>query len=147
MFIFKLFLIKVVIKVCAVGFEPNKNLAPGLKDLEKSYSKCGWRTIIYTQTGVDVVAGKAQVGSEFTFVAFYNIKKQFLETNDRSQRVGHIDLKLEDDSYSLLENETVTKTYEVDIIRISDYIKDVVANREIPTGDKGSVVMKLDVEV
>ena len=72
---------------------------------------------------------------------------QFLETNDRSQRVGHIDLKLEDDSYSLLENETVTKTYEVDIIRISDYIKDVVANREIPTGDKGSVVMKLDVEV
>ena len=61
--------------------------------------------------------------------------------------MGHIDLKLEDDSYSLLENETVTTTYEVDIIRIADYIKDVVATRHIPKGDTGSVVMKLDVEV
>ena len=49
------------LKVCAVGFEPNKHLAPALKDLEESYNKCGWRTIIHTLTGVDAKAGKAQV--------------------------------------------------------------------------------------
>ena len=48
-------------QACAVGFEPNKNLASGLKDLESSYNKCGWRTTIYTQTGVDIAAGKAKV--------------------------------------------------------------------------------------
>ena len=70
-----------------------------------------------------------------------------METNDKSQRVGHIDIAVEDDSYSLLENETVTTTYEVEIVRITDYIKEVVATRQIPNGKKGSVVMKLDVEV
>ena len=37
--------------------------------------------------------------------------------------------------------------YDVDIIRIAEYINEVVATRKIPDGKKGSVVMKLDVEV
>ena len=41
----------------------------------------------------------------------------------------------------------VKATYDVDIIRIADYIKNIVATRSIPDGKKGVVVMKLDVEV
>ena len=45
----------------AVGFEPNNLLANGLEDLETSYNKCGYRTIIHTLTGVDIISGKTQV--------------------------------------------------------------------------------------
>ena len=40
----------------------------------------------------------------------------------------------------------VKATYEVDIIRIADYIKNIVGTRSVPEGKKGVVVMKLDVE-
>ena len=40
----------------------------------------------------------------------------------------------------------VKATYDVDIIRIADYIKNIVGTRAVPEGKKGVVAMKLDVE-
>ena len=39
-----------------------------------------------------------------------------------------------------------TKISDVKVVRIAQYIKEVVATRKLPKGRKGSVVMKLDVE-
>ena len=39
------------------------------------------------------------------------------------------------------------KYHRVPVIRIAEYINKFVATRRIPTGKKGAVVMKLDVEV
>ena len=36
---------------------------------------------------------------------------------------------------------------DVSVVRIAEYIKEVVGQRSIPHGKKGAVVMKLDVEV
>ena len=41
-------------QVCAVGWEPNPAHTALLRRLEKRYNECGFRTIIYTETGVDV---------------------------------------------------------------------------------------------
>ena len=42
---------------------------------------------------------------------------------------------------------TDKKYHTVPVIRIAEYINKYVATRRIPTGKKGAVVMKLDVEV
>ena len=36
---------------------------------------------------------------------------------------------------------------DVSVVRIAEYVKDVVGKRSIPDNKKGAVVMKLDVEV
>ena len=36
---------------------------------------------------------------------------------------------------------------DVSVVRIAEYIKDIVGKRSIPHSKKGAVVMKLDVEV
>ena len=36
---------------------------------------------------------------------------------------------------------------DVSVVRIAEYIREVVGRRSIPHGKKGAVVMKLDVEV
>ena len=35
----------------------------------------------------------------------------------------------------------------MNVVRIAEYIRDVVGNRKLPNKKKGAVVMKLDVEV
>ena len=49
------------VQVCAVGWEPNPAHTELLKKLEKSYNDCGFRTIIHTETGVDVRNTKNKV--------------------------------------------------------------------------------------
>ena len=39
------------------------------------------------------------------------------------------------------------QTFDITVIRIADYINNVVGTRKIPGNKKGAVVMKLDVEV
>ena len=78
-----------------------------------------------------------------------NIRFQFAEMNDEQSRAGHIFPVNETDTFKIKRNqgEATVATYEVDIIRIAEYINTVVGTRQIPLGKKGSVVMKLDVEV
>ena len=46
-------------KVCAVGFEPNFQHTADLVKLEKTYSQCGWRIKVYTETAVSDHNGEA----------------------------------------------------------------------------------------
>ena len=50
--------------VCAVGFEPNANLARGLKNLEAAYNKCGWKTKFHTETAASHTNGQATFYSD-----------------------------------------------------------------------------------
>ena len=56
--------------VCAVGFEPNANLAKGLKDLEIAYNKCGWKTKFYTETAASHTNGHVTFYSDSAFKYF-----------------------------------------------------------------------------
>ena len=50
----------------------------------------------------------------------------------------------------ILQADTIiaeSKKYDVNVMRIAEYINDVVGTRQIPNDGKGAVVMKLDVEV
>ena len=50
----------------------------------------------------------------------------------------------------ILQADTIiaeSKKYDVNVMRIAEYINDVVGTRKIPNDGKGAVVMKLDVEV
>ena len=38
--------------LCVVGFEPNPKHSENLKNLEKTYEKCGWKTTFHTTTAV-----------------------------------------------------------------------------------------------
>jgi len=116
-------------EVCAVGFEPNKAHIDHLKKVEESYNKCGWRTIIHTLTGVNISPGTAK----------------FVETGESGLAMAsHLDI--EGQAPSLEKEWPVAGTYEVNIIRIADYINKVVGTRKLPSGRTGVVVMKLDVE-
>ena len=50
--------------VCTIGFEPNANLAKGLKDLEVAYNKCGWKTKFYTETAASHTYGQVTFYSD-----------------------------------------------------------------------------------
>ena len=52
-------------QVCAVGWEPNPTHTERLQNLSDAYNKCGFRTIIYTETGVDVRNSKIKVKIQF----------------------------------------------------------------------------------
>ena len=54
-------------QVCAVGWEPNPAHTALLKRLEKRYNECGFRTIIHTETGVDVRNTRNKVDTDTLF--------------------------------------------------------------------------------
>ena len=47
--------------VCAVGFEPNPKHATKLKEIEKAYTDCGWRTHFFTETAVSNYSGTTEL--------------------------------------------------------------------------------------
>ena len=51
---------------------------------------------------------------------------------------------MDSDDALLCRGQTFT---EIPVIRIAEYINDVVAKRKVPANRNGSVIMKLDVEV
>lgn len=110
-------------KVCAVGFEPNQNFELGLQNLEQKYHECGWNVKIFTRTGV---TGVVQGGS-----------KRFVQMGALS---GHL----------ISEARNEDETEKVNLMRISSYIREVVAKRQLPKNvsehEVPRVVMKLDVE-
>lgn len=115
-------------QVCAVGWEPNPTHTERLQNLSDAYNKCGFRTIIYTETGVDVRNSKIKYIARNDFV--HEISG-FLQENANQE---------EDDI------TRVSKKTDVNVIRIAEYIRDVVGKRKLTKNQKGAVVMKLDVE-
>ena len=50
-------------EVCAVGWEPNPLHTAYLRELERSYRRCGYRVTIFTGTGVGVRRGNLTFAS------------------------------------------------------------------------------------
>lgn len=117
-------------EVCAVGFEPNPEHGPVLTATTEAYQKCGWRVMFHL--------GTAAGGKE---------SKQVFSTrvgiNDMGGRVRGI-------AESIAEGvmaDLARQEYNVTVIRLSSFLKDVVATRRIPqSSDPPRVVMKLDIE-
>jgi len=128
--------------VCTVGFEPHPSFSPGLKNLESHYQACGLNVKVYTQTAV---TGNSN-GEKATF----------------QQGASELDGRLIDGTANFTEplmyriiNSVLTfsqapegVTYDVETLRISDYINNIVATRKLPLigTEIPRVVMKLDVE-
>ena len=47
--------------ICAVGFEPNPKHAAKLKEIERAYSACSWKTRFFTETAVSDYTGTTEL--------------------------------------------------------------------------------------
>ena len=113
--------------VCAVGFEPNPRHTKYLKQIESSYTQCGWRVLFLTESAVSDHNG---IGKFYSFRALTGIG-----------RGGGILAP------KPIKNQSHMK---VDLIRLYDFLKNVVNTRKIPIHPEDRspprVVMKLDIE-
>ena len=125
--------------VCAVGFEPNSNHATYLKQIESSYTKCGWRATFLTNTGVS---------DHFGSTKFYSDGQ--IEKNEWGGGILPPDvIKVAKGHFF---NSTKSNYAVVNLVRLSDFLKLAVGKRKIPTDLSGSselppkVVIKIDIE-
>ena len=133
-------------QVCAVGWEPNPTHTERLQNLSDAYNKCGFRTIIYTETGVDVRNSKIKVKIQFHSKPPKNSK--IVQYIARNNFVHEISGFLQENANQEEDDITrVSKKTDVNVVRIAEYIRDVVGKRKLTKNQKGAVVMKLDVEV
>ena len=121
--------------VCAVGFEPNPMIAPILENMEKSYRKCGWNVYFFKKTALF-----DQKGNITFYKGSQNSNTQALD------RVGNVFGK----SYSRTVN-SVGDESSVASIRLSDFMRDYVINREpnerqSMMGEQPKILMKMDTE-
>ena len=111
--------------VCAIGFEPNPEHTKYLKQIESSYNQCGWRVLFLTESAVSDHNG---IGK------FYRTGKYH-----RGMGAGILPPVEEDEPHK-----------KVDLIRLNDFLKNVVNTRKLPIHPADSspprVVMKLDIE-
>ncbi|XP_063712116.1 uncharacterized protein LOC134840293 [Symsagittifera roscoffensis] len=118
--------------VCAVGFEPNSHHSEYLKQIESSYQKCGWKVKMMTETAVSDRNGITKFYSDMAF--------QNLEWGGGVLPPGVINIA-----------QPASSEYKnVSLIRLSEFIRDVVGTRRLPSNAGGSkpprVVMKMDIE-
>ena len=130
--------------ICAVGFEPNSHHTEYLKAIETSHRKCGWHTTFLTESAVSNKNGVTKFYSDNSFV-----------NNEWGGGILPPDV--------MRTSKTVNQggTYKnVTLIRLSEFINKVVANRRLPQlaevahlGDKNQsihlsprILMKMDIE-
>ena len=126
--------------ICAVGFEPNPHHTEYLKQVESSYKKCGWNVRFFTQSAVSDHNGITQFYSDEAY--------DYLEWGGGILAPDVNNIAIEPKRH----NHNVT------LIRLSEFLKDVVATRKLPKvqregiGSKETVfrqprvVMKMDIE-
>ena len=126
--------------ICAVGFEPNPHHTEYLKHVESSYNKCGWNVRFFTQSAVSDHNGMTQFYSD--------------EAYDYLEWGGGILAP----NFNNIAVEPKHHNHNVTLIRLSEFLKDVVATRKLPKlqregiGSKETVsrqprvVMKMDIE-
>ena len=122
--------------VCAVGFEPNSKHSKYLKEIESSYTKCGWRVKFLTETAVSDHYGTTE---------FYSDGEP-----EKYEWGGgilpHSVIKVAKD------NSTEDNYAKVNLLRLSDFVKFIVGKRRIPkhlaisSHKPPTVVMKMDIE-
>jgi len=113
--------------ICVVGFEPNPRHTPGLLEIQEEYTKCGWSVRFHTETAVSNYNGKTD---------FYTDSKPYNNEMGAGIVGENVNLK--------------GKSATVDVLRLSDFVLNVVAQRRLPEQEKGkkapTVLMKMDIE-
>jgi len=122
-------------QICAVGWEPNPLHTAYLRELERSYHRCGYRVTIFTGTGVGVKQDNLTFASVDTDPVAYSYFPMQVASHFTTEE------EMKENNY-YRESQTTT----VPVIRIADFINKVVATRALPENKSGVVVMKLDVE-
>jgi FkbM family methyltransferase len=113
--------------VCSVGFEPNPRLAPRLQAIEAAYNAHGWRTRMFTRTGVSDEDGWSVFHSDNAIAQ--NEIGSFLEAK------------------AAITADTPGATR---VVGIPAFVRDEVLKRQVPdrvdVGRPPRMVMKVDVE-
>ena len=95
--------------ICVVGFEPNPRHTPSLLEIQEEYTKCGWHVRFYTETAVSNYHGRTD---------FYTDSRP----NNNEMGAGIVG-----------ENVNLKgKSACVDVVRLSDFVLNVVARRSVP---------------
>ena len=124
--------------VCAVGFEPNPHHTSYLKEVESSYSKCGWRVKIMTETAASDKNGRT------TFYSDESYKNMEWGGGVLPPHINSIAVEQKD-------NTAMQDFTNVALVRLSDFLKHTVATRKLPfvppsNSISPNVVMKMDIE-
>ena len=123
--------------VCAVGIEPNSHHTLYLKRIEKGYNKCGWKVKFLTETAVSDHSGQSRF---FTDEAY-----EYMEWGG-----GILPPSINSASVEVVKNRRKAKYNNVTLIKLSEFINEVVGNRKLPIESSKynppRVIMKMDVE-
>jgi len=120
--------------VCAVGFEPNPHHTKTLKGIEEAYRKCGWNVKFMTETGVSNKNGHSNFYSDGAMAY---------------KEWGGGILPPEVNNIALADQKS---SVPITLLRLSEYLTNVVAKRKIPSLGQDvklmtpKVLMKMDIE-
>ena len=99
-----------------VGFEPNPRHTAGLLEIQEEYAKCGWSVRFYTETAVSNHNGKTD---------FYTDSKPYNNEMGAGIVGENVNLK--------------GKSATVDVLCLSDFVLNVVAQRRVPEPKQGTI--------
>ena len=123
--------------VCAVGFEPNSHHTKYLKEIESSYNKCGWRVTFLTETAVSDHNGITRFYTDEAYA--------HLEWGG-----GILPPDVNNIAVANVTDKTKQKFRNVKLVRLSEFLKNVVGTRNIPTPSSKiyppKVLVKMDIE-
>ena len=123
--------------VCAIGVEPNSHHTRSLKEVESIYTKCGWRVIIMTETAASDRPG---IGRFYTDESYENME----------WGGGILPPDINAIAVENQKNVTIPKFKNVALLRLSDFLKNIVGTRKLPKPKylsiSPNVVMKMDIE-
>ena len=127
--------------VCAIGFEPNSHHTSYLKEVESSYQNCGWKVKILTETAASDKQGTS------TFYSDESYKNMEWGGGILSPSINNVAVESKEDK----TEEIPTYFEEVELVRLSDFLKNTVATRKLPNFPSlnlppPNVVMKMDIE-
>ena len=123
--------------VCAIGFEPNSHHTSYLKEIESSYNRCNWKVKFLTESAASNHDGVTRF---YTDEAYGNME----------WGGGILPPKVINIAKEVVKNKSQPKFMNVTLIRLSDFLKDVVGKRQLPVPASETfppkVVMKMDIE-
>ena len=122
--------------VCAVGFEPNPFHTLHLKKLETAYQKCGWNIKMMTRTGISHNKGESRYYQEKYQDEDFNLSGGILSPNLSVSKNKN-------------QSNVITKENKINLVQLSDFLKNVVSERKLPMYNAASppkLVIKMDIE-
>jgi hypothetical protein len=122
--------------ICAVGFEPNSHHTSYLKKIESAYQNCGWNVKMLTETAASNHNG---IGRFYTDESYQNME----------WGGGVLPPNIINIAVDQVSNKHTAAYRNVTLLRLSDFLKNVVGKRKIPLVEKAvppRIIMKMDIE-